>query len=103
MWKRLLFAGLLLVTAFWVTSDSLFGVMQNHAREIVIPEFCGKDLETVDPGEEIELTVEYRYDEEIPAGIVTRQEPEAGSVRKVNERHPKCAVKLYVSLGRETE
>ena len=101
MWKRLLFAGLLLAGTLWVTSDALFGVVRNRAKEIVIPDFCGEDLEALEPGEEIELTVEYRYDEEIPAGIVMRQEPEPGSVRKVNKRHPKCAVKLYVSLGKE--
>ena len=102
MWKRLLFAGLLLIGTFWVTSDALFGVMKNHAREVEIPDFRGENLEEIEPGEEIELTVEYRYDETVPAGIVTRQEPEPGSIRKVNESHPKCAVKLTVSLGRET-
>ena len=102
MWKRLLFAGILLIGTFLVTGDALFGVMRNRAKTVVIPDFCGENLETVEPGETVELTVEYRYDENIPAGIVMRQDPEPGSVRKVNESHPKCAVRLYVSLGRET-
>lgn len=102
MWKRLLFAGLLLAGTLWVTADALFGVLRHGERDVVIPNYCGEDLESIEPGETIELTVEYRYDEETPAGIVMRQEPEPGSVRKVNGSHPKCAVKLYVSLGRET-
>lgn len=103
MWKRLLFAGLLLAGTLWVTSDALFGFSSSRAREIVIPDYCGEDLSAVEPGEEIELTVEYRYDETIPAGTVLRQEPEPGSVRKVNKRHPKCPVRLYVSMGPENE
>lgn len=101
MWKRLLFAGLLLAGALWVTADALFGIVRDRAREIVIPEFCGKDLEAVEPGEDLGFTVEYRYDEKIPAGIVMRQEPEAGSVRKVNPSRPTYPVRLYVSLGKE--
>ena len=101
MWKRLLFAGLLLAGTLWVTFDALFGISGSGARKIVIPDFCGKNLSAVEPAGELELTVEYRYAEDAPAGIVTRQEPEAGSVRKVNRRHPKCGVKLYVSFGRE--
>ena len=101
MWKRVLFAGLLLAGTLWVTADALFGIVSNRAREIVIPDFCGEDPEMIEPREDLEFTVEYRYDEKIPAGIVMRQDPTAGSVRKVTPRRPKCAVRLYVSLGKE--
>ncbi len=101
MLKRLLFAALLLAGTFWVTADALFGISGNGVRDVTVPDFCGRDAATVDFGEDFEMTVEYRYDEKIPAGVVLRQDPAAGSVRRVNRSHPKCAVKLYVSMGRE--
>ncbi len=101
MWKKLLFAGFLLIGTFWVTADALFGLLPAGTRDVTVPDFCGRDFAAVESTGDFAFTVEYRYDENIPAGIILRQEPEPGNVRRVNRKHPECEVRLWVSLGRE--
>ena len=101
MWKKLLFANLLLAAICFVVLDALFGVTSARGERVTVPDFCGATEETLAADERFAVTAEYRYDDS-PAGTILSQEPPAGSVRKIGEDRQKCALRVVVSMGPET-
>ena len=101
MWKKLLFANLLLIVAGFVVLDSLFGVVSARGERVTIPDFCGTNEGSLAADERFAVTAEYRYDES-PAGTILSQEPPAGSIRKIGEDQARCRVRVVVSMGPET-
>ena len=100
MWKKVIFAMILLVSVGFTTADSLFGLFTPQGETVSIPNFCGLTEEECTLPDWASVTVEYRYDEAAPAGEVTAQTPAAGSQRKITDRHP-CEITLTVSLGEQ--
>lgn len=97
-----LFLLMLLPALAWTVFDTLFSPRGEPFWTVDIPDLCGMTEEQLPSHDWLELHIEYRYDEDQPAGTVLSQSPPAGSRRKLSERKPTCAVSLTVSLGRET-
>lgn len=94
------FSALLFFALLWVVLDSLFAFSEDaHLTEVQIPDFCGLQEESLAFSDWMEVRMEYRYDEEVPTGVVMRQSPRAGSTRKLSAQHPRCGIALVVSLG----
>lgn len=101
MWKRLLFSILFFGCAAFITADRLFGLTAEPPKTLTVPDLRGQRAETVGQYAWLEAETQYRYDPEIPEGIVISQSPAGGSTRKISSRKPRCGVLLTVSLGRE--
>ena len=86
----------------WVTFDSLFAPFAPHGERVEIPDYRGKTAEELVFADWLQVSTEYRYDESIPAGQVISQSPVGGSLRKLSDKHPICALRLVVSLGEES-
>ncbi len=94
------FSALLFVAMLWVVLDSLFAFSEDaHLYEVKIPDFCGLKEEELTFSDWMDVRIAYRYDDEVPVGIVLRQSPRAGSARKLSAQHPRCGIALVVSLG----
>ena len=93
----------LFLSILWILADSLFLITENVGSvEVVIPDFCGQKEDSIGCVDEyIVLQSEYRYDREVPRGVVITQSPRAGKKQKVSSRRPVCEVTLFVSLGAE--
>lgn len=97
-------AALLSATVFltlcWILFDTLFAITEGDmGQRVEIPDFKGMREETIVFPAWIDAESEYRYDDTAPAGVVISQKPMAGSLRKLSDVYPKCAVTLVVSLG----
>ncbi len=93
---------LLTVGIPWIFLDTWFGfTAKEKEQRVTVPNFCGERYESLsfDPWQKVDA--EYRYDPNVPAGIVTAQSPEAGSVRKLSNERSTCRIMLTVSLGTE--
>ncbi len=101
MWKRVIFAMILLVSVGFTTADGLFGLLEARGETVTIPNLCGQSEETMKPPAWATLITEYRYDDQAPAGEITAQAPAAGSQRRITDRHP-CEITVTVSLGVKT-
>lgn len=101
MWKKLIFANLLLAAVTFTAANTLFGLTDPPGESLTVPDFTGETEQDVSGDGRWELTVEYRYGDE-PAGTVLSQEPAAGSVRKRTAQRPRCPLRLTVSMGPET-
>ncbi len=89
------------VSTVFVVIDDLFGVFEERARTVEIPELRGSALESTDIPEWMELTVSYTHDHDTKAGEVISQSPAAGTRRKLTGKTPRCRVSVVVSMGRE--
>ena len=92
---------LLFVSTVWVVFDELFAPLDTGGESVVIPDFEGMDLDAVQGAVWLEMETEYRYDANVPSGVVLSQSPAGGSVRKISSSSPTCKLKLIVSRGRE--
>lgn len=101
MFKKWLFAHLLLFAVTFVVADSLFGILAPRGETFTVPDFAGMREEEVLADGRLAVTSEYRYDE-TPSGTVIGQDPPVGTARKLGEKAGKCAVRLVVSMGPET-
>ena len=94
-------AAVLILAVGWITIDILLKPREKEPTTVEIPNFCGIDVGNIKTDEWLDVDIEYRYDENTPAGIVFAQTPTAGSRRRLTEGEP-CRVMVVVSLGRES-
>lgn len=86
----------------WIFLDTWFGFTdREEARRVTVPDFCGERYEALSFDTWQSVDTEFRYDPDVPAGIVMTQSPEAGSVRKLSTERSTCRITLTVSLGTE--
>lgn len=101
-WRRAAaVAAVLLLAVTWIAADLLFMPREKAAPIVKIPNFCGLLANDLLHEEWLEVDIEYRYDENTPAGVVISQAPSGGSQRRLAEDGT-CQVDLVVSLGRES-
>lgn len=100
-WRRAALVALVLLLAVgWITADMLLMPREKPPITVEIPDFCGLSVEDIAPEEWLMVDVEYRYDENTPAGIVLAQTPVGGSRRRLVDAA--CQVTVTVSLGQES-
>ena len=100
-WRRSALVALVLLLAVgWITIDILFQPRKKEPTTVEIPNFCGQNVNGIQADEWIDLDIEYRYDENTPAGVVFSQTPTGGSRRRLNDGT--CQVTIAVSMGRES-
>lgn len=101
-WRRTaLVAVLLTAVLLWIALDVWLGFTERDGCTVAIPDCMGRAVSALTPDACFDVTVEYRYDEQAPKGVVIAQSPAAGVQRKLSPNAPTCALKLTVSLGRE--
>ena len=101
-WRRsALVAFALLLAVGWITVDILFRPREKAPTTVEIPNLCGLGVNSINTEEWFDINIEYRYNENTPAGVVFSQTPTGGSRRRLAEDKP-CQVSLAVSLGRES-
>lgn len=100
-WRRAaMVAAILILAVGWITIDILLMPRAKEPKTVEIPDFCGLSVENLTREEWLDVDIEYRYDENTPAGVVFSQTPTAGSRRRLHEGT--CQVTVVVSLGRES-
>lgn len=100
-WRRAaMVAAILILAVGWITIDILLMPRAKEPKTVEIPDFCGLSVENLTGEEWLDVDIEYRYDENTPAGVVFSQTPTAGSRRRLHEGT--CQVTVVVSLGRES-
>ncbi len=100
-WRRAaIVAAVLILAVGWITADMLLMPRQRPPEVVEIPDFCGLDVNSIKPEEWLDVDIEYRFDENTPAGVVFSQTPTGGSHRRLNDGA--CQVTVTVSLGRES-
>ena len=101
-WRRSALVALVLLLAVgWITVDILFKPLKKAPTTVEIPNLCGTSVGNIKAPEWLDVDIEYRYDENTPAGVVFAQTPTGGSRRRLAE-DKSCQVSLVVSLGRES-
>ena len=101
-WRRsATIAAVLILAVGWITVDMLFMPRQKQSPTVEIPNFCGLNVENLQTEEWLDVVVEYRFDENVPAGVVFSQTPTGGSRRRLTEDGV-CQVIVFVSLGEES-
>jgi serine/threonine-protein kinase len=100
-WKRAAAVALVLLLAVgWITVDILFRPREKEPTTVEIPNLCGTNVGNINAPEWLDVDIEYRYDENTPAGVVFAQTPTGGSRRRLVSDKLTCQV--TVSLGRES-
>jgi serine/threonine-protein kinase len=100
-WKRAAAVALVLLLAVgWITADILFRPLEKEPTTVEIPDLCGMNVGNINAPEWLDVDIEYRYDENTPAGVVFVQTPTGGSRRRLVSDKITCQV--TVSLGRES-
>ena len=100
-WRRAALVAAVLVLALgWITADILLMPRKKPPEVVEIPNFCGQEANNIKTEEWLDVDIEYRYDENTPAGVVFSQTPTAGSRRRLSDGI--CQVTVIVSLGRES-
>jgi hypothetical protein len=97
MASGLLCIGLLVGTLFY-----FFVPRDNDAYILTVPSFVGKNEGEVKGDSDLEITREWIYSSTAPKGRIISQEPFGGARRKLRTGE-KYEVKIYVSLGEQTE
>ena len=101
-WRRsAAVAAVLILAVGWITVDTLFMPRQKQLPTVEIPNLCGLDVENLQTEEWLEVDIEYRYNENAPAGVVFSQTPTGGSHRRL-ANDGMCKVTVLVSLGGES-
>lgn len=102
-WRRsALVAFALLLALGWITADILLMPRQKPPEVVEIPNLCGQDANNIKTEDWLDVDIEYRYDENTPAGVIFAQTPTGGSRRRLAEDGEPCKVTVVVSLGRES-
>ena len=100
-WRRAaVVAAVLLLAVGWITADILLMPREKPPEVVEIPNLCGQDANNIKTEEWLDVDIEYRYDENTPAGVVFSQTPTGGSRRRLDDGT--CQVTVVVSLGRES-
>ena len=99
-WRRAAaVAAILILAVGWITADILLMPRKEEPQTIVIPDFCGLDINDITNAEWMQVDIEYRYDENTPTGVVLAQTPIGGSRRRLTDENEPCRVTVVVSLG----
>ena len=80
----------------------LFGGFLAPYDELTIPSVVGEsyaELET-ELDESYQLLVSYENSDDIPAGVIISQKPDAGVVRKIYQNGGSCSLSVTVSIGK---
>ncbi len=102
-WRRSALVALVLLLAVgWITVDILFKPREKEPTTVTVPNFCGRDANSIQTEAWLDIDIEYRYDENTPVGVVFAQTPTGGSRRRLATDGEPCKVTLMVSLGRES-
>ena len=102
-WRRAAaVAAVLILAVGWITADTLLRPREKLPPTIEIPNFCGALVGDIKAEEWLDVNIEYRYNENTPAGVVFTQPPPGGSRRRLSEGGEPCRVTVVVSLGRES-
>ncbi len=102
-WRRAAaIATVLILAVGWITVDMLLMPRKKEPATVEIPNLCGCSVNNIKTEKWLEVDIEYRYDENTPAGIVFSQTPTGGSRRRLAEDGEPCRVTAIVSLGRES-
>ena len=101
-WRRsAIVAAVLILAVGWITADVLFMPRKKQSPTVEIPNLCGLNVENLQTEEWLDVTVEYRFEENAPAGLVFAQTPIGGSYRRLTDEGT-CQVTVLVSLGQES-
>ena len=101
-WRRAAaVAAVLLLAVGWITADVLLMPREKAAPTVEIPNFCGSSANDLSYESWLDVDIEYRYDENTPAGVILSQAPSGGSHRRLTEDGT-CRVTVVVSLGQES-
>lgn len=102
-WKRIAWlTPALTAVIVWIALDTWLGFTQIRPRTVEIPNYCGEVADSLELAEWLDVRVEYRYDDEAPAGVVLSQTPRGGARRKLSDAESTCKLTLVVSLGKES-
>ena len=101
-WRRsAAVAAVLILAVGWITADTLFMPRKKQSPTVEIPNLCGLNVENLQTEAWLDVTVEYRFEENAPAGLVFAQTPIGGSYRRLTDEGT-CQVTVLVSLGQES-
>ena len=101
-WRRAAsIAAILILAVGWITVDVLLRPREESPPTVEIPDFCGLNVQNIQAEEWLDVDIEYRYDENTPAGVVFSQTPTGGSRRRLTDGGV-CQVTVLVSLGCES-
>jgi len=101
-WRRAAsIAAIMILAVGWITIDILLMPREKPPTTVEIPDFCGSSMENIQAEEWLDVDIEYRYDENTPAGVVFSQTPTGGSRRRLTDGGV-CQVTVLVSLGCES-
>ncbi len=100
MGKKFCFALLLFFALSFTIADSLFGFLKANGTYVTVPDLRGQRESTLDLPDWATVETSYRYESDVPAGIVISQTPLAGSQLKVGSGKSRTLT-LTVSLGTE--
>ncbi|MBQ7335783.1 MAG: PASTA domain-containing protein [Clostridia bacterium] len=101
--KATLLSVCLLLALCWIPLEKwILPSLSAQMRSVEIPNFCGMVAAEIEFSEWLRTEIEYRYDENTPAGVVLSQTPAPGSRRKLSEANPFCDLTLVVSMGTES-
>lgn len=100
MGKKFCFAILLLFALSFTVADSLFGFLKDDGTYVTVPDLCGQRESSLELPHWATVETSYRYESDVPAGIVISQSPLAGSQLKVGSGKSRTLI-LTVSLGTE--
>ena len=102
-WRRAaVVAAVLILAVGWITIDILFMPRKKASPTVEIPNFCGISVDDIQTEDWLDISIEYCYDADTPAGVVLSQTPTGGSHRRMAEDGEPLRVTLVVSLGRES-
>ncbi len=102
-WRRAaIIAAILILAVGWITTDMLLMPRQRPPETVEIPDFRGLDVGSIKTAEWLDVDIEYRYDENTPAGVIFAQTPTGGSRRRLSADGDPCRVTVVVSLGHES-
>ncbi len=95
------------IVSFVLIVSSLFSGSGDGSETITVKDFVGQKFsenmqEFFDNSEYYKLNLVQVYSDTEPAGKILKQEPEAGTTRKVNKGTKFCEIKLTVSRGTRT-
>ena len=102
-WRRAaIIAAILILAVGWITADMLLMPRQKPPKTIEVPNFCGLSVDALQTEDQLDIDIEYRYNENTPTGVVFLQTPTAGSRRRLQKDGEPYHVTVVVSLGRES-
>lgn len=107
--QRIAFLSGVFVSATLVTALCAAGILaklflpyMKGYTPVIVPELVGKNVELAESGmpDGFELLISYENSQDVAAGLVISQRPEAGVVRKIFKNGDPCIITVTVSAGK---